>query len=445
MVLGAYPSCRPITTHQSRNPITIFRIKYQASCMKEPTGLFCKSLMLGLWSGRLYNDTVMAQMCRSTYYRGGTQMRSTFLRRLLVVIIGLIPLAGIVTSIAAPSVASAGGTPPPQAIFQGQPGCNTTQYSYPGHQRVVYNLVTSDVASGYVADASITKLAPQEALVYGPGSDQLTPNTTWTFVEDGINNSSPQAEIEVHIVWSGAGLPTVTKDLDAVVPLAGNCPLTPPMANPTYVGMATTNGGYWLARSDGRVVAWGTAKNYGDMYNRALNAPIVGIAATADGKGYWLLAGDGGIFSFGDAVFHGSTGNIRLNKPVVGMTTTKTGNGYWLVASDGGIFSFGDAVFYGSTGNIRLNKPVVGMSTTLSGNASSPSATRSSTARWAEPRSTHRRSAWLPIRVVVTGSSPAMEASSPSAGPVSTAPLVARTSSTRSAAWPRLRPATVTG
>ena len=32
-----------------------------------------------------------------------------------------------------------------------------------------------------------------------------------------------------------------------------------------------------------------------------LNRPIVGMAATPDGKGYWLVASDGGIFAFGDA------------------------------------------------------------------------------------------------------------------------------------------------
>ena len=81
-----------------------------------------------------------------------------------------------------------------------------------------------------------------------------------------------------------------------------------------------------------------------------LNKPIVGIAATPDGKGYWLVASDGGVFSFGDAAFYGSTGGLTLNKPIVGIAATPDGKGYWLVASDGGVFSFGDAAFYGSTG-----------------------------------------------------------------------------------------------
>jgi hypothetical protein len=60
------------------------------------------------------------------------------------------------------------------------------------------------------------------------------------------------------------------------------------------------------------------------------------------------VASDGGIFSFGDAAFFGSTGSLVLNKPVVGMAATPDGRGYWLVASDGGIFSFGAAAFFGS-------------------------------------------------------------------------------------------------
>jgi hypothetical protein len=35
-------------------------------------------------------------------------------------------------------------------------------------------------------------------------------------------------------------------------------------------------------------------------------APILGIAATPDGRGYWLVASDGGVFAFGDAGFMGA-------------------------------------------------------------------------------------------------------------------------------------------
>ena len=82
------------------------------------------------------------------------------------------------------------------------------------------------------------------------------------------------------------------------------------------------------------------------------------------------LASDGGVFNYGDAAFYGSAGGLKLNKPVVGIAATPDGKGYWLVAADGGIFDYGDAGFFGSAGSIKLNQPVVGMAavgTTASG------------------------------------------------------------------------------
>ena len=86
-----------------------------------------------------------------------------------------------------------------------------------------------------------------------------------------------------------------------------------------------------------------------------LNAPIVGMSSTTDGKGYWDVAADGGLFAFGDASFHGSMGGHALARPVVGMSATSDSKGYWEVASDGGMFAFGDAGFYGSMGRKPLD------------------------------------------------------------------------------------------
>jgi hypothetical protein len=79
-----------------------------------------------------------------------------------------------------------------------------------------------------------------------------------------------------------------------------------------------------------------------------LNQPVVGMAATPDGRGYWLVAADGGVFTFGDARFDGSTGAMRLNRPIQSMAATADGRGYWLLAADGGVFTFGDAHDFGS-------------------------------------------------------------------------------------------------
>jgi len=68
-----------------------------------------------------------------------------------------------------------------------------------------------------------------------------------------------------------------------------------------------------------------------------LNQPIVGIAASPNGKGYWLVASDGGAFSFGDAGFEGSMGGKHLNQPMVATAPNPDGTGYWTVTGDGGV------------------------------------------------------------------------------------------------------------
>jgi SpoIID/LytB domain protein len=139
--------------------------------------------------------------------------------------------------------------------------------------------------------------------------------------------------------------------------------------NAPIVGMwaSADHGGYWLVASDGGIFSFGDALFHGSMGGRHLNEPVVGMTSTPDGKGYWLVASDGGIFSFGDAQYYGSMGGKHINKPVVGMVATPDGKGYWLVASDGGIFSFGDAKFQGSTGDLTLNRPIVAMARDVTG------------------------------------------------------------------------------
>ncbi len=115
---------------------------------------------------------------------------------------------------------------------------------------------------------------------------------------------------------------------------------------------------YWQVAADGGVFSFGDAGFYGSAGNIHLNQPVVGMAATPDGKGYWLVASDGGLFAYGDAAFYGSTGDIHLNAPIVTTLATPDGQGYWLVASDGGVFTYGDAAFYGAPVG-HLTSPVV--------------------------------------------------------------------------------------
>ena len=90
---------------------------------------------------------------------------------------------------------------------------------------------------------------------------------------------------------------------------------------------ADPTGGYWTANPAGAVTPHGSASSFGSpaLSGLQLSRPIVGMAATPDGRGYWLVASDGGIFNYGDATFYGSTGAIHLNKPIVGMAATPDG------------------------------------------------------------------------------------------------------------------------
>ncbi|HEX3793392.1 MAG TPA: glycoside hydrolase family 43 protein [Acidimicrobiales bacterium] len=144
----------------------------------------------------------------------------------------------------------------------------------------------------------------------------------------------------------------------ALSPANGGGPVTNP---------ATTAAGYWQVAADGGIFTFGSAQFYGSTGSLRLNKPVVGMAATPDGRGYWLVASDGGIFSFGDARFYGSTGSLRLNKPIIAMVPTADGHGYWLVASDGGIFSFGDASFEGSAAGLAPGYPITAMTPTSNG------------------------------------------------------------------------------
>ncbi len=124
---------------------------------------------------------------------------------------------------------------------------------------------------------------------------------------------------------------------------------------------ATSSGaGYWILAADGRVHPFGDAVSHGDLSAVPLAAPARGVASPATDGGYWVVGSDGGVFAFG-LPFLGSMGGIDLEAPVISIAANRTGDGYWLVGSDGGVFAFGRALFAGSTGGWDLAAPVVAM------------------------------------------------------------------------------------
>jgi cell wall-associated NlpC family hydrolase len=124
------------------------------------------------------------------------------------------------------------------------------------------------------------------------------------------------------------------------------------------IAAAANGSGYYLAGSDGGVFSFpNTLPFHGSLGGTKLNAPIVGIVSDPATGGYWMVGSDGGVFTF-DAPFYGSMGGTKLNAPIVGMAATPDDKGYILVGADGGIFNFGDAVFHGSLGGTKLSAPV---------------------------------------------------------------------------------------
>ena len=116
---------------------------------------------------------------------------------------------------------------------------------------------------------------------------------------------------------------------------------------------------HWQVTTDGKVLALGESQHFGDLAEGDLARNVTAIAANATGRGYWVARSNGAVAAFGDALpLEGLAGAMTLNQPIVDIAATPSGNGYWLVASDGGIFSFGDAGFHGSTGAMTLNQPI---------------------------------------------------------------------------------------
>jgi len=72
-----------------------------------------------------------------------------------------------------------------------------------------------------------------------------------------------------------------------------------------------------------------------------LNAPVVGITATRDGRGYWLVATDGGVFPFGSAPGYGSTAGLSPPPKVIGLAAAPGRPGYLVIAEDGRPYPFG--------------------------------------------------------------------------------------------------------
>ena len=153
-------------------------------------------------------------------------------------------------------------------------------------------------------------------------------------------------------------------------PTAASSPsATPPSTAPPAVSISTSPSWAWPPPPTAGATGWWppTAASSPSATPPStappaisLNKPIVGMAATPDGKGYWLVASDGGIFTFGDATFYGSASASDGQGNIVALASASNGQGYWAAGSNGDIDPFGAAPSEGSMSGRALNRPIVG-------------------------------------------------------------------------------------
>ena len=90
---------------------------------------------------------------------------------------------------------------------------------------------------------------------------------------------------------------------------------------------ADPTGGFWTSDTNGQVLAHDGAPNFGSLTPGQAGAPIMGMAATPNGRGYWLADADGDVYPFGDAARLPAQNNAPSTSPVVGITATPDGRG----------------------------------------------------------------------------------------------------------------------
>ncbi len=138
---------------------------------------------------------------------------------------------------------------------------------------------------------------------------------------------------------------------------------TLPSSSDRFVAMAAhpDGDGYWLATSGGDVQPFGAAGYHGNAVGALGDASVVAMAAHPDGDGYWLATGHGDVFAFGAAGHWGAIAHLRLAADVVDIESSPSGHGYWLALGDGRVLGFGDARDLGCGPLLRSGTTGIGL------------------------------------------------------------------------------------
>ncbi len=172
----------------------------------------------------------------------------------------------------------------------------------------------SSSTGGYTAGGAFPAVVDAGDSVCVPGA--CNPHHTWRAVVQvsTIEGAYPQlGALDAVVVTNRNGLGDLGGRVEDLVleGSAGNVVLTGDQfayafglqSNWFAITSASSGGvdGYWEVASDGGIFSFGAAKFYGSMVGQASGAPVVGIAATADGGGYLLSTVAGSVANFGDS------------------------------------------------------------------------------------------------------------------------------------------------
>ena len=125
--------------------------------------------------------------------------------------------------------------------------------------------------------------------------------------------------------------------------------------------------GYWLATSGGDVQTFGSATYHGNAVGAGGGGSVVAMAAHPDGDGYWLATSRGNVFAFGAAGHWGAIAHLGLAADVVDIESSSSGDGYWLALDDGRVLAFGDARDHGCGPLLRAGMAGIGLAAALDG------------------------------------------------------------------------------
>jgi len=181
-----------------------------------------------------------------------------------------------------------------------------------------------------------------------PGGSACPEPWHWEWVGDGGSMHAGQLRIDTVSVssvrpggfWTLTGSGSIARFGDA--PPCGSVGDLRPDRLVVSGTFTPDTRGCWLAAPDGKVFAFGAAKDLGSGHPKA-GATITALQGTHSGKGYWLAASNGDVFAFGDAGNFAPAEIPKTDGSVVGMKATPSGAGYWLVTSKGQVLAFGDA------------------------------------------------------------------------------------------------------